>query len=72
MTAKQKFFISYRRKGSGAGYALALYDQLRRVASARRVFLDVADNAIELGEDWRQKVRKAVRGTQVLVVIDGT
>jgi len=67
----RKIFISYRRKHDGAGFALALHARLQELIGAKHVFLDTAETAIALGDDWKQQLTAAVRGsTAVLVVID--
>jgi len=66
--AAPTIFISYRRKSSASGYALALYDRLNHLMGDSRVFFDVAKDAIEVGDDWRVRVAAAVRGCGYLVV----
>lgn len=64
-------FISYRRAGNGAGFALSLYEGLRRIVGSDRVFFDVSHGAIDVGRSWRDAVREAIGqcGT-VLVLVD--
>src|SRR5262245_21941285 len=66
-----KVFISYRRKHDGAGFALALHSQLQQLIGSKHVFLDTAETAIALGEDWKMRLTSAIKdSTIVLVIID--
>ena len=52
-------FISYRRAGNGAGFALSLYEGLRPIVGNDRVFFDVSHGAIDIGRSWREAVGEA-------------
>ena len=66
-----RIFICYRRDGTAAGYALDVRNRLAAVLGARNVFLDVAGDAIDIGQDWKGKVRDAIdQSTTVIVLID--
>ncbi len=56
--AQQRIFISYRRSGNGAGFALGLYEGLRSVVGPDNVFFDVSEGSIKVGQSWRDAVRR--------------
>ena len=63
-------FISYRRD-AGHGHAQTFYRALTQVLVPRRVFLDVGDDGIVGGEDWRVAVSEAIeRADAVLLLLD--
>ncbi|MGE5815704.1 MAG: toll/interleukin-1 receptor domain-containing protein, partial [Acidobacteriota bacterium] len=64
-----RIFVCYRRDGAGAGYALDLRNRLAAVIGTGNVFLDVAGNAIAVGEDWRRKVNDAIDRSRIVVVM---
>jgi hypothetical protein len=61
-------FISYRRDDA-AGQARALEQALARHFGAERVFIDVDD--IVAGEAFEQRLRSAVKGARVVLVLIG-
>jgi len=61
-------FISYRRDDA-AGQARALEQALARQFGAERVFIDVDD--IVAGEAFEQRLRSAVKGASVVLVLIG-
>jgi predicted ATPase len=64
-------FISYRRAGNGAGFALSLYEGLRPIVGNDRVFFDVSHGAIDIGRSWREAVGEAIGQCHtVLVLVD--
>lgn len=68
---QQRIFISYRRSGNGAGFALGLYEALRSIVGAENVFFDVSEGSIKVGQSWREAVREAIaRCTTLLVIVD--
>ncbi len=68
---QQRIFISYRRSGNGAGFALGLYEGLRSVVGAENVFFDVSEGSIKVGHSWRDTVRQAIgRCNTLLVIVD--
>lgn len=62
-----RIFISYRRRGEGAGYAGRLADRLIREFGDEQCFRDVDD--IESGTDFVEAISNAVGACQVLVVV---
>lgn len=65
----RKVFISYRRQAAH-GHAQTLFRALSEVLG-RRVFIDVCDECIPGGEDWRSAVSSAIQQADaVLLVID--
>ncbi|MGH7323706.1 MAG: hypothetical protein ACREJ9_03570, partial [Candidatus Rokuibacteriota bacterium] len=48
---------------------MLLHNQLRRVLGRDRVFLDVGENEIPLGESWQARVREAVAKCDVLLAL---
>jgi hypothetical protein len=62
-----RIFISYRRRGAGAGYAGRLADRLVQEFGAEQCFRDIDD--IESGTDFVEAISKAVGSCQVLVVV---
>ena len=66
---QQRFFISYRRSGNGAGFALGLYEGLRSVVGPDNVFFDVSEGSIKIGQSWRDAVRQAIARCNTLIVI---
>lgn len=66
---QQRIFISYRRSGNGAGFALGLYEGLRLVVGADNVFFDVSEGSIKVGHSWREAVRQAIARCNVFLVI---
>lgn len=68
---RDRIFISYRRSGNGAGFALGLYEGLRSIVGADNVFFDVSEGSIKVGESWRDAVRRAIAScTTVIVIVD--
>jgi predicted ATPase len=68
---QHRIFISYRRSGNGAGFALGLYEGLRSVVGAENVFFDVSEGSIKVGHSWRDTVRQAIaRCNTLLVIVD--
>ena len=68
---QQRIFISYRRSGNGAGFALGLYEGLRAVVGADNVFFDVSEGSIKVGQSWRETVRQAIaRCNTLLIIVD--
>lgn len=65
----QRVFISYRRAGSGAGFALSLYEGLRVIVGPDHVFFDVSEGSIEVGQSWRDAVRSAISKCDTFLVI---
>lgn len=61
-------FISYRREDA-AGQARAVEQALARHFGAERVFIDVDD--IVAGESFEQRLRTAVKGARVVLVLIG-
>jgi hypothetical protein len=59
-------FLSYRRDAS-AGYAGRLYDRLVQKYGKRRVFMDV--DAIPIGEDFVERIKKSVATTDVMLAL---
>lgn len=60
-----KIFISYRR-GSGAGYAGRIYENLKDDFD---VFFDIS--GIAIGEEFKEKIEKEIRGaTLILSILD--
>jgi len=66
---QQRIFISYRRSGNGAGFALGLYEGLRSVVGPENVFFDVSEGSIRVGHSWREAVRQAIARCNTLIVI---
>jgi len=67
----QRIFISYRRSGNGAGFALGLYEGLRSVVGPDNVFFDVSEGSMKVGQSWRDTVREAIaRCNTLLVIVD--
>jgi hypothetical protein len=62
-----RIFVSYRRRGEGAGYAGRLADRLVREFGDEQCFRDVDD--IETGTDFVDAISKAVGSCQALVVV---
>ena len=60
-------FISYRRRGEGAGYAGRLADRLMREFGGDRCFRDIDD--IESGTDFVEAISTAIGSCDVLVVV---
>jgi hypothetical protein len=46
-----KIFLSYRRKGSAAGFALALFNRLELTFPPENLFMDV-EGGIKAGQDF--------------------
>ena len=68
---QQRIFISYRRSGNGAGFALGLYEGLRSIVGAENVFFDVSEGSIKAGHSWRDAIRQAIgRCNTLLVIVD--
>lgn len=68
---RDRIFISYRRSGNGAGFALGLYEGLRSIVGADNVFFDVSEGSIKVGESWRDAVGRAIaRCTTLIVIVD--
>ncbi len=61
-------FISYRRAGNGAGFALSLYEGLRSIVGPDHVFFDVSHGAIDVGRSWREAVQEAIGQCGTLLV----
>jgi hypothetical protein len=61
-------FISYRREDS-AGYARAIYNELRERLGAEKIFMDV--DAIEPGLDFVDAIEQAVGKCDVLLALIG-
>ncbi|MCB1723553.1 MAG: toll/interleukin-1 receptor domain-containing protein [Gammaproteobacteria bacterium] len=61
-------FISYRREDS-AGYARAIYNELRERLGAEKIFMDV--DAIEPGLDFVEAIENAVGKCDVLLALIG-
>lgn len=64
----KKIFISYRRSET-SGHAGRLHDKLAQEFGAQSVFMDI--DAIELGEDFRVAVNRALDATQIVLVLIG-
>jgi predicted ATPase len=62
-------FISYRRAGNGAGFALSLYEGLRSVLGTDQVFFDVSHGAIDIGRSWKDAVGEAIGQCGTLLVL---
>ncbi len=62
-------FISYRR-ADASGFAALVDERLRRRYGKQRVFRDV--ESIEAGEDWRERLDRALDEAAVVVAIVGT
>jgi hypothetical protein len=67
--SKPRIFISYRRRGEGAGYAGRLADRLIHEFGADQCFRDIDD--IETGTDFVDEISRAVGGCEVLIVVIG-
>lgn len=68
---KKGIFISYRRAGNGAGFALSLYEGLRSIVGSDHVFFDVSHGAIDVGKSWREAVGEAIgQCATFLVLVD--
>ena len=67
--AKPRIFISYRRRGEGAGYAGRLADRLTQEFGADQCFRDIDD--IETGRDFVDEISRAVGSCEVLIVVIG-
>jgi hypothetical protein len=61
-------FVSYRREDA-SGHAGRLIDRLRQQFGASNVFMDVDD--VPVGGDFREALKKAVRASDVMVVVIG-
>jgi hypothetical protein len=64
-----KIFISYRRRGEGAGYGGRVADKLVEHFGAEQCFRDVED--IESGVDFVKTIQEAVGGCEVLIAVIG-
>lgn len=63
-----KIFISYRRRDA-PGYAGRLYDSLKRELGEDKLFRDV--DSIRGGDNFREKIEKAVSSCEVLLAVIG-
>jgi pterin-4a-carbinolamine dehydratase len=68
MSAQPLAFISYRRSDA-AQAAQSLHIQLRERFGPSRVFMDVG--AIEVGDVWPDRLRRAIEKATVLIVVVG-
>jgi tetratricopeptide (TPR) repeat protein len=64
----RKVFISYRREG-GQAHAVNFCKGLTQVLGEHAVFLDVARDAMEVGQPWRSTVRAALARCDTLLLI---
>ncbi|NKB33107.1 MAG: TIR domain-containing protein [Pseudomonadales bacterium] len=62
-------FISYRRAGNGAGFALSLFQGLQQAVGVENVFFDVSHGAIEVGKSWKDTIEDAIDKSQTLLVM---
>ncbi len=66
---RQRIFISYRRRGEGAGYAGRLADRLIHEFGSDQCFRDIDD--IESGTDFVEAISHAVGSCDVLIAVIG-
>jgi hypothetical protein len=64
-----RIFISYRRRGEGAGYGGRIADKLVEHFGAEQCFRDVV--SIESGVDFVQAIHEAVGACEVLIAVIG-
>jgi hypothetical protein len=64
-----QIFVSYRRRGEGAGYAGRLADKLVEHFGSKKCFRDVDD--IESGIDFAKAINEAVGACEVLIAVIG-
>ena len=60
--------LSYRRDDS-AGISRLIFERLKRRYGSDSVFMDI--DAIEFGEDYRDRLRQALQQTDFLLVLIG-
>jgi hypothetical protein len=66
---RPRIFISYRRRGDGAGYGGRLADSLVDHFGREQCFLDV--DGIESGVDFIETIRSSVAACEVLIAVIG-
>lgn len=66
---RHRIFISYRRRGDGAGYGGRLADSLVEHFGREQCFRDVED--IESGVDFVETIRSSVAACEVLIAVIG-
>jgi hypothetical protein len=65
----QRIFVSYRRRGEGAGYAGRLADRLVQEFGANQCFRDIDD--IESGTDFVDAISRAVGSCEIFITVMG-
>lgn len=70
MNSSPAIFISYRRSDA-AGYAFALWRELRRRFDAEHLFFDQDKSHLPLGRSWDDSLRMAIDSTRACLVVIG-
>jgi hypothetical protein len=65
-----KIFLSYRRRDSAAGFALALFNRLELTFLPENLFMDV-EGGIKAGQDFVQVLEREVSACDVMLVLIG-
>ncbi len=66
---RRRIFVSYRRRGDGAGYAGRLADSLIKHFGSDQCYLDIEH--VEPGLDFVLSIKKGIEDCEVLIVVIG-